>query len=145
MTPEPDEENGGLTLRDAHSLNPELRVHVLSKKDAVEKTKKHDKYCDQLSDLLPYIFDDEVRVESVKSHGSYQGHVAVRYVFRGRHFRLSLDYGSCTGCHQWLDLDEYDAVVFGRLIPLVRQSDYDQSSEDSRDDRSASEDSEDRD
>jgi len=128
-----------LTLRDAHASNADLRDRVLSKSDAIVKWRDENKpksqyYRDdddiQMSMLLPLIFDDDVEMLSTKVHGENQGRTCVRYKFRGRHFKLSLSYGSCSGCREWIGTDQYDTVVFDRLIPFVQYTDYDESSDD---------------
>jgi len=91
-----------------------------------------------MSMLLPHVFDECVEVMSVKTHGKFRGRTCVRYKFRGRYFRLSLAYGSCNGCQEWIGTDQYDSVVFDRLIPFVRYTDYDESSDDTDSDEEKS-------
>lgn len=139
-------------LLDAPTFNSELKAHVVPKEVAIKKYKSAHIYTrydgsvehdspEQLAELLPYAFDDAVKVLSVRNHGSYQGKLSVRYVFvrrgevgtekgqrRNAYFKLRITYGSCYACPYAVSVDEYDTFMFDRAIPFVKFEDYDESS-----------------
>lgn len=117
-----------LSLADAGSLNAELRAHVVSLEVAEQRALADTRFPDfpdcgepvQMADLLPFVFDDDVRVLSAYRDNDYQGEASVTYEFRGATFRIELCFGSCECCVEWTPLSEYETTMFERIIPFIR-------------------------
>lgn len=126
-----------MSLADIQSVNTDIKRHVLPTKDIYAK---QDAACKngnwgrdasmdgtQVADVLPFVFDDEVKVVNVQDgrQHDFQGSVTVLFDYDGRRFTLSESFGSCDCCCEYSgvheDLQQY---VRDKLIPFAQLSTF---------------------
>lgn len=78
----------------------------------------------QIADMLPFAFDPScVNVTHVVRKGEYQGRMTVLCELQelGLFAIYARDYGSCTGCSEWEDIDaqNYDAMVQSVVMQVL--------------------------